>query len=112
MQAASQAFTGLVYKDSQLCAVSVYSSRVTMKLRRYRFDKATTKPQTNNLLKIISNTRRQKAMSRFEKISAIIAVIGLSIQFTGLCIQFTRSFDSLNLNTVQTPVIQTSSQTE
>ncbi len=112
MQAASQAFTGLVYKDSQLCAVSVYSSRATMKLRQYRFDKATTKPQTNNLLKIISNTRRQKAMSRFEKISAIIAVIGLSIQFTGLCIQFTRSFDSLKLNTVQTPVIQTSSQTE
>ena len=111
MQAASQAFTGLVYQDSQLCAVGVYSSSATMKLRRYRFNKATTKQQTNNLLKIISNTRRQKAMSRFEKISAIIAVIGLSIQFTGLCIQFTRSFDSPKSDTVQTPTVQTSFQT-
>ncbi|MEH1864550.1 MAG: hypothetical protein V7K69_05970 [Nostoc sp.] len=49
-------------------------------------------------------------MSRFEKISAIIAVIGLSIQFTGLCIQFTRSLDSLKLDTVQTPLVQTSSE--
>ncbi|MEH2305216.1 hypothetical protein [Nostoc sp.] len=48
-------------------------------------------------------------MSRFEKISAIIAVIGLSIQFTGLCIQFTRSLDSPTFDTVQTPISQTSS---
>lgn len=81
-----------------------------MKLRRYRFNKATPKQQISNLLKIISNTRREKAMSRFEKISAIIAVIGLSIQFTGLCIQFTRSLDSLKLDTVQTPLVQTSSE--
>ncbi|BAZ36797.1 hypothetical protein NIES4101_27170 (plasmid) [Calothrix sp. NIES-4101] len=51
-------------------------------------------------------------MSSFEKISAIIAVIGLSIQFSGLCIQFTRFFDSPKLNTVQTPIVQTSSQTK
>jgi hypothetical protein len=51
-------------------------------------------------------------MSRFEKISAIIAVISLSIQFTGLCIQFTRSLDSPKLDTVQTPIVQAPSQTK
>jgi hypothetical protein len=45
-------------------------------------------------------------MSSFEKISAIIAVIGLSMQFSGLCIQFTRSFDPPTLNKVQTPMLQ------
>ncbi|BAY27840.1 hypothetical protein NIES2100_76660 [Calothrix sp. NIES-2100] len=48
-------------------------------------------------------------MSSFEKISALIAVIGLSIQFSGLCIQFTRSFDPPKLNKVQTPMLQTTS---
>ncbi|MHC5930598.1 hypothetical protein [Nostoc sp.] len=83
-----------------------------MKLSRYRFNKATTKQQTTNLLKIISNTKRQKVMSSSEKISTVIAVIGLSIQFSGLCIQFTRYFDSPKLNTVQASIVQTSSETK
>lgn len=51
-------------------------------------------------------------MSSSEKISTVIAVIGLSIQFSGLCIQFTRYFDPPKLNTVQASIVKTSSETK
>lgn len=45
-------------------------------------------------------------MSRFEKISVVIAIIGLSIQLAGLYIQFKKYFNPLELELLSAPIVQ------